>query len=334
MQPEIIIDSLRKVYRVPLRKPGLLPAVQSLIRPNYNDVLAVDGISLTIRAGEIVGVLGPNGAGKTTMLKMLAGLLYPTAGSITAAGFIPWERKPEFLGKISMVMGNKAQLTWENTVMDSFFILKEIYRVPGRDFKNRLDELVDLLDIDKLLPKLARNLSLGERSKCEFAAALLHQPRILFLDEPTLGLDVSVQIKLRDFIRRYNRTHNTTVILTSHYMTDITSLCKRVVLIHSGKLVFDGELSRLAEKIAPYKLINISTGEGQRQPDFSSLAYPGNGATVIEQDDHRLVVRVKKEDTARVVSYIMNTASVTDLTVEDSPIDAIIDRVYREGVTW
>ncbi len=217
--------------------------------------------------------------------------------------------------------------------MDSFFILKEIYRVTDTDFKNRLDELVELLDIAELLPKLARNLSLGERSKCEFAAALLHQPRVLFLDEPTLGLDVSVQIKLRDFIRQYNRTHNTTVILTSHYMTDITSLCKRVVLIHSGKLVFDGELSRLTEKIEPYKLVNISIGENQKQPDFSSTAYPGNGVSIVEQDDHRLVVRVKKEETAQVVSHIMNTVSITDLTVEDSPIDAVIDRVYREGVT-
>lgn len=333
MQPEIIIDSIRKVYRVPLRKPGLLPAIQSLIRPNYSDVPAVDGINLTIRAGEILGVLGPNGAGKTTMLKMLAGLLYPTAGHISVAGYTPWQRKPEFLRKISLVMGNKAQLTWENTVMDSFYILKEIYRVPETDFKNRLDELIDLLDIDKLLPKLARNLSLGERSRCEFAAALLHQPRVLFLDEPTLGLDVSVQIKLRDFIRRYNRTHNTTVILTSHYMTDITSLCRRVVLIHGGKLIFDGELSRLAEKIAPYKLINICTGEGQKQPDFSSAAYPGGGVSVMEQDDFRLLVRVKKEETARVVSHIMSTVSVSDLTIEDSPIDAVIDRVYREGVT-
>lgn len=332
MQSEIVIDSLRKVYRVPLRKPGLIPAIQSLIRPNYNDVPAVDGISLTVRSGEMVGVLGPNGAGKTTLLKMLAGLLYPTAGNISVAGFTPWERKKEFLRKISMVMGNKAQLTWENTVLDSFYILKEIYGVPVRDFKRRLDELVDLLDIAGLLPKLARNLSLGERSKCEFAAALLHRPRVLFLDEPSLGLDVSVQIKLRDFIREYNRAYNTTVILTSHYMTDITSLCKRVVLIHGGKLVFDGELSRLAEKIAPYKLINISMGEGQKQPDFSSAGYPGKGVSVIEQGDHRLVVQVKKEDTARVVSHIMNTVSVMDLTVEDSPIDAVIDRVYREGV--
>lgn len=331
MQPEIMIDSLRKVYRVPIRKPGLIPALQSLFRPNYNDVLAVDGISLSIRAGEIVGVLGPNGAGKTTTLKMLAGLLYPTAGSIRVAGFTPWERKPGFLREISMVMGNKAQLTWENTVLDSFYILKEIYRVSDMDFKSRLDELVDLLDISKLFPKLARNLSLGERSKCEFAAALLHHPRVLFLDEPTLGLDVSVQIKLRDFIREYNRTHNTTIILTSHYMTDITSLCKRVVLIHSGKLVFDGELSKLAEKIAPYKLISISTGEDQQQPDFNSMAFKGNGVSVVHQDRHRLVVQVKKEDTARAVSHIMNTVSVTDLTVEDSPIDAVIDRVYREG---
>jgi ABC-2 type transport system ATP-binding protein len=331
MQFEIMIDSLRKVYRIPLRKPGMLPALQSLFRPNYNDVLAVDGISLSIRAGEIVGVLGPNGAGKTTTLKMLAGLLYPTAGSIRVAGFTPWERKPEFLKGISMVMGNKAQLTWENTVLDSFYILKEIYGVTRTNFKKRLDELVNLLDISTLLPKLARNLSLGERSKCEFAAALLHHPRILFLDEPTLGLDVSVQIKLRDFIRQYNRTHNTTIILTSHYMTDITSLCKRVVLIHSGKLIFDGELSRLAEKIAPYKLISISTGEGQKQPDFSAMVYKGNGVSIVHRDEHRLVVQVKKEDTSQAVSYIMNTVSVTDLTVEDSPIDAVIDRVYREG---
>lgn len=268
MKPGINVDSLEKIYRVPVRRPGLLNAVKSLYRPVYNNVPAVNGISFTIAPGEIVGVLGPNGAGKTTTLKMLAGLLHPTNGNIMVEGYTPWDRKPEFLRKISMVMGNKAQLTWENTVLDSFHILKAIYRVADRHFSRRLDELVNLLDISALLPKLPRNLSLGERAKCEFTAALLHRPDILFLDEPTLGLDVSTQLKLRRFIREYNQTHGTTVILTSHYMADITSLCPRVILIHTGKILFDGELEKL-----------------------------------------------------------------TEMTVEDSPIDVVIDRVYREGAT-
>lgn len=328
MTYEIEVDSLRKIYRVPVRESGLFSAFKSLFRPEFNEVPAVDGIGFKVREGEILGFLGPNGAGKTTTLKMLSGLLHPTEGKITVAGFTPWERKRDFLRCISMVMGNKGQLTWENTVMDSFTILKEIYGVSSNDFKLRLDELVELLGISGLLPKLPRNLSLGERAKCEFAAALLHCPRVLFLDEPSLGLDISVQIKLREFIREYNRVHGTTIILTSHYMTDITALCSRVLLIHTGKLIFDGALSELARQVSPFKLVNMSLGENQKVIDDASVTALGSDVTVLEKNGRRFVLRVNKNETPQVVSSIMNRFDIVDLTIEDSPIDNIIDEIY------
>lgn len=332
MSFKITVENLRQVYRVPVREAGLGAAVRSLLRPKYSEIEAVAGINFTIGEGEIVGFLGPNGAGKTTTLKVLSGLLYPTAGQVDVAGFSPWQRKKEFLSSISLVMGNKAQLTWENTVLDSFIILKEIYRVGEREFKDRLDELESLLELGELLPKLARNLSLGERARCEFAAALLHRPRILFLDEPSLGLDISVQVKLREFIREYNRKHGTTILLTSHYMADITALCDRVLLIHTGKLIYDGALARLVEKMAPFKLLKISSDESRKPLDAAVLTGLENEGAILQRDRHRMVIRVKKADAGQLVAHVARRYTDVDLTVEDAPIDEVIDRVYREGV--
>jgi ABC-2 type transport system ATP-binding protein len=332
MQKEIVLEELKKVYNVPLRKPGLVQSIKSIIHPQYMDVLAVDNISFDINPGEIVGFIGPNGAGKTTTLKMLCGLLYPTSGSASVAGFIPWERKIEFLRNISMVLGNKSQLTWENTVLDCFYILKEIYRVADKDFKSRFDELVPLLDIEELLPKLTRNLSLGERAKCEFIAAILHNPRVLFLDEPTLGLDVSMQFRLRNFISEYNRRYGTTVILTSHYMADIVTLCKRVILIYKGKLLFDGNLSDLAVKIAPFKLIRMNIARENSKKTDELLSGIKEKVTVISQNERNISLRVKNKDLSFISSTIINNIPLTDLSIEDPPIEAVIDQVYREGV--
>lgn len=331
--PQISVQNLSKTYRIPQREAGLKASVKSLFQPQYADVPAVRDISFGIKAGEMLGFIGPNGAGKTTTLKMLSGLLYPTSGAARVNGYIPSERNPDFLRSISMVMGNKGQLTWENTVMDSFEVLGEIYRVPGADFRRALDELVSLLEIESLLPKMARNLSLGERMKCELAAALLHQPRVVFLDEPTLGLDVTMQFRLRRFIAEYNRRSGATVILTSHYMADVVSLCSRVILIHQGILLFDGDLSRLAEQMAPFKLIKLTLANGDGASAEAILAGLGDSVTVIEQKDRRYTLRVKKSQTAAVTSALLNQISPADITVEDPPIEAVIDQVYREGVS-
>ena len=280
----------------------------------------------------MVGFIGPNGAGKTTTLKMLAGLLYPTSGEVRVGGFVPWERKADFLRGISMVMGNRHQLMWDNTVLDSLILMGEIYRVPRDEFHHTLDELVELLEIESLLPKLPRNLSLGERMKCEAIAALIHRPRMLFLDEPTLGLDVTMQFRLRRFIAEYNLRTGATVILTSHYMADVVSLCPRVILIHEGRLLFDGALTGLAQKMAPFKLISVTAGDGNAGDIEGVLSELGESVTIIERNERRYTLRVRRADAAPVSARLLNDVPLVDITVEDPPIEAVIDQVYREGI--
>ena len=333
MKLQIVATNLRKVYRVPEREAGIRAALGSVVRRRFRDVLAADDVSFAVEPGEVVGFIGPNGAGKTTTLKMLTGILYPTAGEARVEGFVPWERKPEFLRRISMVMGNKNQLLWDTTVMDAFLVLGEIYRVPRQEFQRTLDELVGLLEIKDHLAKLPRNLSLGERMKCELAAALLHRPRVLFLDEPTLGLDVTMQFRLRRFIAEYNRESGATVILTSHYMADVVSLCPRVLLIHEGRLLYDGELAQLAARLAPFRLIRLAVGNGNGQAMGEVLAGLGELATVIEHSERRYTLRVRRGDAAQVTARLLQGVPLADLTIEDPPIEAVIDQVYREGVS-
>jgi ABC-2 type transport system ATP-binding protein len=326
MDPQIVVSDLSKTYRVPEREPGLRAAVRSLFRRRYRDVLAVDGISFAVEPGEMVGFIGPNGAGKTTTLKMLSGLLYPTEGEASVLGFVPWERKHAYLRQISMVLGNKSQLGWDIPPMDSFHVLGEIYGVASADLKHTLDELVELLEMQELLTKPVRNFSLGERMKCELVAGLLHRPRVMFLDEPTLGLDVSMQGRLRRFLAEYNRRSGVTVILTSHYMADVVALCPRVILIHHGKLLYDGELSGLAERLAPFKLIRMSlrNGHGDR------LTLPDE-VDVVERENGRLTLRVGRSDAPSVTAHLLHALPVADLSVEDPPIEAVIDQIYQEG---
>lgn len=332
MASKIVVENLQKVFRVPVREPGLVPAIKGVIHPRFREVKAVDNISFSIDEGEIVGFIGPNGAGKTTTMKVLSGLLYPTSGCVTAAGFKPWERKTQYLKKISMLMGNKNQMLWNNTVYDSFNIFREIYNIPVNDFKKKLDELISLFEIEGLLQKQSRNLSLGEKSKCEFIAALIHSPEILYLDEPTLGMDVTIQLRLRKFIKDYNGKYGTTIILTSHYMSDIVSLCPRVMLIHKGRLMFNGELNRLADKIAPFKLIKLAFDEGEAFELRDMMADTGIYADIIEQDEQSLTLRVKKEDALPAAEHFMSRFRLSDLSIQDPPIEAVIDQVYREGV--
>lgn len=327
-EPIIAVERLRKVYRVPVREKGLLPSVKALIQPVYNNVTAVDNINFQINRGEIVGFIGPNGAGKTTTLKMLSGLLYPTEGNTRVAGYIPYERQRDYLKTISMVMGNKSQLIPSITVMDSFYITKEIYQISSEDFKARLEELSDLLEIEDLLNKLPRNLSLGERAKCEFAAALLYRPDILFLDEPTLGMDVSIQIRLRKFIKDYNKKYGTTIILTSHYMEDITSLCSRTIFINKGKLMYDGSLEELSRKLSPYKLIKATFKE---ELQVVSALLPKD-STLTEKNGLTYIFRVNKEEISETAGVLLRSNLIIDLTIENPSIEAVIDKAYQEGV--
>jgi ABC-2 type transport system ATP-binding protein len=332
-QAQIVVQHLSKTYRVPTREPGLAASLKNLVRRTYNDVQAVRDISFTIETGEMVGLIGPNGAGKTTTLKLLCGLLHPTSGEAHVAGFIPWERKHAYLRRISMVLGNKSQMLWDIPPLDSFRVLSEIYGVPPAEFRKTQDELTELLDMGELLTKPVRNLSLGERMKCELVAGLLHRPTVLFLDEPTLGLDVSMQLRLRRFLTEYNQRSGVTVILTSHYMADVMALCQRVILIHHGRLLYDGELSGLAQRLAPFKLLRITLrNDAPRGNGIGDLPTGGmQHAEIIEHDANHLTLRVARAEAPAVTAHLLQTLPVADLVVEDPPIEAVIDQIYQEG---
>lgn len=321
--PQILLTDLSKTYRVHERAAGVGASLQSLFRRVYKNVEAVKEVSFALQPGEVVGFLGPNGAGKTTTLKMLAGLLHPTTGSASVLGRTPWRREHEFLRNISLVMGNRNQLVWDIPAMESFLVNQAIYQIPRRQFDETLDMLVQMLDLKELLRKPVRNLSLGERMKCEIAAALLHRPAVLFLDEPTLGLDVTMQARIRSFVAEHNRITGATVILTSHYMADVTALCRRVIVIHHGRLLYDGELGALADRIAPFKLVRLDVetpGDAGRADRYGDI---------VTRDDLKVTLRVPRTEAAEVVGRLLRELSVVDLTVEDPPIEEVIDQVFQ-----
>lgn len=322
--PAIQVRNLRKTYSVPVRAAGMAAALRSLIQRETREVAAVDDISFDVATGEIVGFLGPNGAGKTTTLKMLSGLLYPTGGQMRVIGHDPWQRERNFLRRISLVIGNRSQLAWDVPAIDSFDLNRAIYRLPAGEFRQTVDELTDLLALEPLLTKPVRNLSLGERMKCELAAALLHRPQVLFLDEPTLGLDVSAQRRLRMFITEYNRRHGATVLLTSHYMADVEALCKRVIVIHRGKLLYDGALTNLVQRFSLYKTIVVELKE--RTGDLGAYG------EVTEDETDRVTLKVPKLETATVIGRLLNDLPVIDLTVKDPPIEEVIESVFAQEV--
>ncbi len=322
--PPIHIQNLRKVYVVSEREAGLGAAVRSLVRRKSREVAAVDGISFDVAAGEVVGFLGPNGAGKTTTLKMLSGLLYPSDGEASVLGHVPSRREKAFLRQITLVMGQRNQLAWDIPASDSFELNRVIYRIPLAEYRQTLDELNELLELEPLLRKPVRNLSLGERMKCEVAAALLHRPKMLFLDEPTIGLDVTAQRRIRAFIAEYNQRHGATVLLTSHYMADVEALCRRVVVIHHGKLLFDGDLAGLVQRFSPHKTIVVELED----KGYDLQPY----GEVVATEDSQVTLRVPKADTARVTGLLLANLPVTDLTVEDPPIEDVIEQVFAQEV--
>ncbi len=326
-QPQIAVRRLSKTYRVPTREPGLKASLKNLVRRTYDDVPAVCDVSFTVEAGEMVGLIGPNGAGKTTTLKMLCGLLHPTSGEARVAGFVPWERKHAYLRQISMMLGNKSQMLWDIPPLDSFRVLGEIYGIPPAEFRQTRDELIELLDLRELLTKPVRNLSLGERMKCELVGGLLHRPAVLFLDEPTLGLDVSMQLRLRRFLAEYNKRRGVTIILTSHYMADVMALCPRVILIHHGRLLYDGELNGLARQLAPFKLLRLTLGS----ENGNGLGELPAGVEITERGPDRLTLRAAREQAPALTARLLQTLPVVDLEVQDPPIEAVIDQIYQEG---
>jgi ABC-2 type transport system ATP-binding protein len=283
----------------------------------------VDEINFQIDQGEVVGFLGPNGAGKTTTLKMLSGLLYPTSGRASVLGFVPSRRQAQFLRQITLVMGNRQQLVWDLPALDSFDLMRAIYSIPTPDFIRTRDEFIELLELKDLVNKPVRNLSLGERMKMEIAGSLLHRPKVLFLDEPTLGLDVTMQRRIRTFISEYNQRYGATVLLTSHYMADVEALCKRVIVIHQGKLLFDGALSSLVEQFSAFKTVAVTL-----QTASADLQKYGQ---VVNQDGTRFTLRVPKSETAQVTARLLADLPVDDLNVEDPPIEDVIEQVFAEG---
>jgi len=320
--PAVSIRDLRKVYIVNNQETGAKATVQNIVRRRKLEVAAVDGISFSLTPGEVVGFLGPNGAGKTTTLKMLSGLLHPTSGEATVLGYVPWKRDKSFLRRITLVMGQRNQLVWDIPAMNSFELNRAIYRIHIDDYLRILTELTELLELGTLLHKPVRNLSLGERMKCEIAAALLHRPDVVFLDEPTIGLDVTMQHRIRSFIAEYNRRYGATVLLTSHYMADVEALCKRVVVIHHGKLLYDGELAKLVQKFTEHKTIVIQIGECE-----NDLASYGE---VVSCEGGRFTLRVPRDDTARITGQLLADFPVIDLLVEDPPIEEVIERVFAQ----
>jgi ABC-2 type transport system ATP-binding protein len=317
------VSELTKVFKVPEREPGLRAAAKALVRRKTRDVHAVEAISFDIEPGEVVGFLGPNGAGKTTTLKMLAGLLYPTSGEARVLGHVPSRREKDYLRRMTMVMGNRNQLQWDIPALDSFELYRAIYRLRREDYLAMRDELVELLDVGDLVRKPVRNLSLGERMKVEIVGSLLHRPQVLFLDEPTIGLDVTMQKRIRTFVAEYNQRHGATVLLTSHYMADVEALCKRVIVIHHGRILFDGALAGLANEFAAYKTIGVLLENGDAELD-------GYGE-VISRDGDRAVLRVPKAETSRVAARLLSEHEVLDLTIEEPPIEDVIELVFAQS---
>ncbi|GAX34700.1 ABC transporter ATP-binding protein [Nodularia sp. NIES-3585] len=322
----ITVENLSKFYPVAVKEPGIKGTLSHFFRRTYRSIKAVQDVSFEIAPGEVVGFLGPNGAGKTTTLKMLTGLIHPSGGTVRVAGHVPFLRQDAFLQKITLVMGQKQQLLWDLPALDSLKINAAVYNISNKEFQKRVGELTEMLTLEGKLTQPVRKLSLGERMKAELLAALLHHPHVLFLDEPTLGLDVNAQVAVRDFLREYNQRYQATVLLTSHYMADITALCERVLLIHQGKLMYDGSLDGLLKNFAPYREIHIELAEPLPR---EKLMFYGDVKLV---EGRAVSFMVQREALTRTVSQILNNLEVIDLTVTEPAIEEVIGRVFQAGV--
>jgi ABC-2 type transport system ATP-binding protein len=322
--PLIEVKDLTKAFRTYKKEPGLRGAVRGLFHRRYEQTLAVDHVGFTVEQGELVGFLGPNGAGKTTTLKMLAGLLHPTSGSAQVLGFVPWERQDGYRRQFALLLGQKNQLWWDLPARESLELNGMIYGIPAEDFKRTVDELTSLLAVGDKLDVMVRELSLGERMKMELIAALLHRPKVLFLDEPTIGLDVVSQKTVREFLREYNCKQKTTILLTSHYMTDIQELCQRVIIIDKGKTSFDGLLSEIIDRFADFKILTISWQTGASFPpvDFTRFG------EVVENSANRIQLKVKRDHVIAVCKELLDKVPVNDIDIQEVPIEDVIRKIF------
>jgi ABC-2 type transport system ATP-binding protein len=321
----IIVDRLTKVYPVAIKEPGLKGTIDHFFQRKYKQIDAVKDVSFQIEAGEVVGFLGANGAGKTTTLKMLSGLIHPSTGTVNVAGYIPFKRETAFLKQITLVMGQKQQLIWDLPALDSLKMNAAVYGLSDKTAAFRINELAQMLSIQGKLTQPVRKLSLGERMKAELLAALIHEPKVLFLDEPTLGLDVNAQVAVRQFLREYNQQYKATILLTSHYMTDITALCDRVLVIHQGQLIYDGSLNGLVERFSPCREVKV---EFDRVYEIDILA---KYAQVKEVDGASASFLVRQEVLTKTVSQILGELAVIDLSITDPPIDDVIGQIFQSG---
>ncbi|KKS30911.1 MAG: ABC transporter related protein [Candidatus Amesbacteria bacterium GW2011_GWA2_42_12] len=323
MSTVISVKNLKKHYKVYKKEPGLSGSLKALFSRTYETVKAVDDISFEIEQGELIGFIGPNGAGKTTTLKVLSGLLYPTSGEVSVLGYNPWDRKPAFQKQFSLVMGQKNQLWWDLPAIESFLLNKAIYEIPDKQYNDTVDKLVQLLDVKDVLKVQVRKLSLGQRMKCELIAALLHNPKVLFLDEPTIGLDVVMQKVMRDFIRDYNKEFGATIILTSHYMDDVKELCKRVIIIDHGKKLFDGVLQNIIDKYAKNKILSVVLSTETTKKELEKIG------EVKSYDYPQATILVPRKEASKRAAALLEKFSVADINIEEPPIEAIIRDVFQ-----
>lgn len=318
----IDVNNLSKHYRVYRKKEGLAASIRGLFHRDYSEVKAVDGVSFQIEQGEMVAFLGPNGAGKTTTLKLLSGLIYPTAGEATVLGFTPWDRVNEYRRRFSLVMGQKNQLWWDLPAQESFRLHKEIYRIENDTFNKRVDELTELLEVQKLVGQPVRELSLGERMRMELIAALLHGPEILLLDEPTIGLDVVSQRRVQEFLRYYQQERKITVVLTSHYMKDVEALCKRAIIINGGVVKHDGPLADILDRFSKHKIIDLQ---------FAGAEVP-NGldqyGTVLESTPPRVKLQVPRKQIPEILTRLLSQYNIEDVGVQERPLEEVIAELF------
>ncbi len=330
--PVVVISELGMTYHAPVRTAGLKAAFRALWRREYQRIEAVADVSFRLTAGEIVGFLGPNGAGKTTTMKILSGILHPTGGEALVLGYTPKRRQPAFLKQIALLRGSQPiDGPIELTVLDNLHYRRLLYDVPQRQFQTNVDELTDMLDLESLLLRQVRALSLGERMRAGLAVALLHRPRVLFLDEPTIGLDASAAMAFRRSIATYASRTAATVLLTSHYMTEVEALCSRVILIDKGRLRYDGNLAALATHLSPYKLLRVTTADISEPVAWDSYGEPEN-SDPNQCAPNQVILRVHRQDAPRITSRLLAEVPIADLTVADPPLETVMDEFYRAGV--
>ena len=321
----IEVKNLRKVFRIHQKPPGLLASIRSLFHRQYVDKVAVAGADFSVGEGEIVGMIGANGAGKTTLVKMLSGIVHPTSGEARVLGYNPWEKHNDLRRQISLIMGQKAQLWWDLPGADCFELLREIYQIPRPEYESNLERLTEMLQVEDELNTQIRRLSLGERMKMELIAALLHSPRVVYLDEPTIGLDITTQKAVRDFLLSYRQDHAPAMILTSHYMEDIERLCERIIIIREGELVYDGNLQRVIHEYAPYKQLTVHLNRAETaEVDKGYLDRIGE---VMEEKAGTIILRIPREQVASAAAEILRKFSVQDLSIADPEISEIIELI-------